>query len=564
MNVTIADRLLSLAEVVAEQNRSHTELLLGATHSGNEQVVTLSRIIHQNITEMSEHIQNLLAVNLSSVNATFDTYSLAATERHANLTDQLSNLQIDLKTSNESLLGLISTVNTTSATNYDLVNGRLAELVVSDEDIKRTLLSSRLDLLEEIRSLNESFSGIVLKLNESLLYEIGQDVNESYFRVVSTMSEQREELMAAILRLNTSQSNSVDELRRHEIELDASLTALNLSLGAAVSQIREEVDRNSSEITSEFASAVAEVNSSLVSYKQELMDKFAMVALNITTVRIEQVSDMSALRLIIAALNQSLSGALDAALQRIQFDTRQQEDVLKNSLVSSISHLNSTLAENRLSVALELSGVEEQLKEIIGTAVERAAALTAFSARVDIMEPMLSSVEIAVTSTANRLAVLEDKASISLLSNEKMDSELNVLKLSILSPLRSDVESLNHTMSAQFAILGDRLSTADTMLSSVTAEASKMEHRIDALETKLAVVVEKTLPSLSERITVIETAIGEQSRRILALEAFADDVKRRTAGRDEVDSLRTMIFELQSSVVAHSAKVLEMVGNIKH
>jgi hypothetical protein len=564
LNTTLNESLLLLAEVVEAQNRSHNELILQATQSGEERVAIISRIAHQNITEMQEHIQTLLVVNLSSINATVEAYSFTAAERHSNLTDKVSGLQLDLQSSNSTLLELLNNVNTSVATNHDLLNVRLDELVVVDEDIKKTLLSSRLELLEETRSLNESFSGIVLKLDESLRHEIAHDVNESYIRVVSSMNEQREELDSAVLLLNTSQWNSFNDLRHIDMQLNSSIVDLNKSLAETVSELRLEVDRNSSLMSSVFASAVAEVNNSLVTYNKEVLDKFAEVNLSITSSRNEQAADMSGLRLIVTALNQTLSSAFDAEFRQIQFDLREEGDHFRGFLAASINHLNSTLTDDRISAVEELSKIQEQLKQILDTANERGVVLSSLSARIDAVEPTLTSVETTATSITNRLAILEDKASIASLSSEKIDSELSALKASVLSPLRSNLESMNHTILAQVSMLSDRLSTADTIMSSVTSEASKIERRIEAVETKLAVVVEKTLPSLSERIAAIEMATSEQSRRILALETFSDDAKRRTAGRDEVDSLRTMLFELQTSVVAHSAKVLEMVGNMKH
>ena len=90
----------------------------------------------------------------------------------------------------------------------------------------------------------------------------------------------------------------------------------------------------------------------------------------------------------------------------------------------------------------------------------------------------------------------------------------------------------------------------------------RMQTSITSLEGKVDVLLETTIPNLHERVAAIEATVKQNDRRLENIETESDRVKRTGVSREELDSVRSMLFELQGSVMQNSGKVLDIVTQL--
>merc|ERR1711916_380937 len=124
-----------------------------------------------------------------------------------------------------------------------------------------------------------------------------------------------------------------------------------------------------------------------------------------------------------------------------------------------------------------------------------------------------------------------------------------------VSSIEADIQALKLTLENKDGILS---SSIDHLKKSI----QRMQSSIIALEGKVDLLMESTIPTLSERVAAIEAIAKQNDRRLETVETDGDRVKRTGVSREELDSVRSMLFELQGSVMQNSGKVLEIVTQL--
>lgn len=117
-------------------------------------------------------------------------------------------------------------------------------------------------------------------------------------------------------------------------------------------------------------------------------------------------------------------------------------------------------------------------------------------------------------------------------------------------------------MQTSLSVLKDKDKDLTDTIEDLSQTVQRIQTSLSAVESKLDMVVGSTLPTLSERVASIEAIAKQNDRRLEIIETESDRVKRTGVTRDELDSVRTMLFELQGSVMQNSGKVLELVTQL--
>ena len=111
-------------------------------------------------------------------------------------------------------------------------------------------------------------------------------------------------------------------------------------------------------------------------------------------------------------------------------------------------------------------------------------------------------------------------------------------------------------------VLKSKDSTLTNTIEDLHDTVQRIQSSIVSLEGKLDQLMESTIPTISERIASIEAIAKQNDRRLEVIEMESDRVKRTGASREEVDSVRAMLFELQGNVMQNSGKVLDVVTQL--
>lgn len=387
-------------------------------------------------------------------------------------------------------------------------------------EMANTHLASQLSAM----ATNQSLS--LLLLNESLALHV-DDAAAFKIDIMTQLSTQQLNLSESVANLNgylsTNIASSIDSL---DVKLSSYIDGLVSNASSELSAVNERVSIQFLEHASNHSLALAEVQESVDSLGKNM--SFSLTSLD------ERVS---------GNLNNSLDSLdskISAHITNITMEHSNQIDSMdktfREEIDQSVSALDVKLTSHVSDVSTSITSV--------------------FTATVDSMEQsLLDKLERASSdqtksfvSVADQMEGLGMNVSVSLKEMAQFVNERTEAMNSTLKDATTTLGAVDQSFSEAIKILQDR--------------TGRIKADVEGLQSKLATVVETTLPALSERMVIVENSMSSHARRLDVIEGESDRVKRTGANREELDAVRTMLFELQSAVMANSGKVLEIVSQM--
>jgi hypothetical protein len=564
----------TLFKAIAQSNRSGAENLRAL---GNNLTAELSAV-NRSLSQLDTRVL-LLATNLSLQESSQATLWL---QNFANLT------------------ALADTARSLSVTITE-VNRSLGEAVVSSSALlsanwSRSLSAVNSSLSTSIASSSESATALVNRLNSSLsaaLLADSQELRTQLSRQESQANQSQLELRA-LLEERSSQTRTAlsAQMNLTRQETIAALSLTNRTLLAEMATLSAEVSLGL-RLSLENTSRLLALQSSAQDGQLTLLSHRAGALENISA-QLSQASSSSALQVAllnaeVAQLTVSLGATRDEQLLLRQ-SLRQVELELGNasSLLSSSHNQLSTLRSDQ-------SFLQTQFSSLLLNSSANAAALAQIFSFVNGSQQL---VKLALEESRSRCSRLETELEAGRWRTEALEGELRNVSHVALPFALSRMEEVGSAAVKEQGRLEERLGRAEARVGELGAADESLGKRVVGLEletkslrdTELMVLrkgleeskercdaltgelrkevgkaqedreaQQKRLRELSEKMSVLETRAGYQDKRIAELVEENEKMRRSLASQSSVDDLRKLIQDLQSSMLSHSNKVLDVV-----
>ena len=182
-----------------------------------------------------------------------------------------------------------------------------------------------------------------------------------------------------------------------------------------------------------------------------------------------------------------------------------------------------------------------------------------------IIETYTDIIDNKIINTNDKLLLITNKVENKLLIDDKINSKniediitinlnLNENKNSILD-FRNEI-SLSNTKNTELKKEIEQMRTINNdNISKIKTENEKL---ISNLKENMEKIITKN-EILEKKYIITETLMEEQNKKIKNLETELDFFRKNSATIESVDSLRKLLYDLQSNMVLHSSKVLDVL-----
>jgi len=566
VNYTIVDTLL--VDLRAETQANHTQLAQDLALASARAVADRDRSI-ADVGEMSAYSREL--------NATLSTALALVHERQTQTHAAMSGKTAEV---NSTLHTLVDTLNNTwhraSADAARGVSGALEKHVSLSAASMAALnhsLTSHLGVYEEemgaIEEWREQWVVPHLQRINATARTLHSDTVHNFTAVYAFMAANVTVPLAA--RANSMQEHLVIMSRQLLVDLPHNLSSLNASINADLDSLGTHVD---TELT-HLEAAVAELRQSDIPRINGHVDTLLNFSVA-STLRAEgKGKQLDALGVTLTTVVQPQLQVLQSNVTTLLVDAAAMRQRLESTISSTVEPVGAAVAEaarrlgghdTAIALLQQENATVHRLTTLFG---DIAASLTAthgaqiagLQSDLQLAEKSLTNVTLYVDRLVNKM---EYVVSTNLVTQEAANARLEAGVKDTANKLLS--LGSNVTM-AELNIkqLQAQNKAKDEAHGALLLKLKGYDHELEALRTdkiKLEKAVEedkKLLNAQAISVQLLESKVSQLERRNADLEADVKAAKSTMATQESVDQLRKLLFEMQSSVITHSNKVLDVV-----
>lgn len=600
----------------------HVKNLTAVSHLMNTTLLQLQNASHQSLLNQVTSLMLNTSTELSSlrsslVNETFERIALKIDVGHnlstmqSKLLDQVvvvaqnvSSLNMSLRTLSQDLISLGSNIsmnlnsmlsNTTST--IALVQaGLLANISTSSQSLRHELKNHSDVIVKELVQLTDQHNKNVTDMNRRLSNEI-EVVNTTMNQLLGSVANQYSHALKSLEGLHMISS------------FNHSNVVLNVQTLAKAIEILNQTDRSlelkwNQSITNMFAEQYS-LSTSLQGTVKESLANFSLIngvkmdaiqdeykflrglhenqSLQLQELRIQGNNTSNALAHSVNRLH-SIEEYLSFLRNSSFAVTGNIQDLVLNLAATSATTLSH--GTNIISLSSQLKSTQETtnnntlvLKQLLHDQVTTNDLIHLFA---NLTKQATDRSDILVMNTREELAHAVTSLQQQQIEQTRLATRVDGILLETLEGhtksiqrQKDEITSLQIIDSAatvKFEHLQKSLERSDNqserMQLDLQATSSKVQalqareqlasDKITTLENKIA-FLEQSVSSQALKLTEMNTIVDSQATKISKLELELDGFRRSTASVNELNDLRKLVLDLQTTLVGHTGKVLEVV-----
>jgi chromosome segregation ATPase len=555
-----------------------------------------------NVVQLSE---SLLKLNSSTINIMADIEQIRE-EFNYSVADVSSRLARELQNLSVSTNAEIAAVNSSIQVSLNALNSSttsIRELLSANvEQLQRELSSTNTGFVTMLKDATKQTNGELSAFNSSLTTRLNS-VNSTlttaltdavtYIEKNLTLRDLAQQkavldyqgsLNATLKALEASDQLTLDRIELAETSIAGNFSLFNASMQAlsqSISQQTAEMAANiSSSLTETKATVLGSVssltailterishqNESIQQLQQQYIlteDRIYQLNSNVsqTVIQVDNLKDahnklVSITDTVLPNVTQRLSST-EAVVRELQAER------LSNSLPKLLEFFQNVTADKFQHLSNVTATLSNDMKLLLKSDAEQSAELKRISNLVDVKLPTaIDNIERDVSMMKSDLAVVTAGNKATSHSLATVDQEMKALTVQ-QSEFKGKFDSYvtsSTAMIESFKAEIDKKMTenARKQAEDVDKKLAEAEKKIIEAEKKVA-TVETRFSQQTQLLVASEAQLLSYEKRIKMLEEDAIKMRRELASQESVDSLRKLLTDLQTSMVAHSGKVLEVL-----